>query len=107
MIPNGDTPESIESHPLLRDVELPPTGKMSRAMLLVTETLLFSGEGLNGAPVLRAHDKATGEVLAEIELPATTTGVPMTYSHEGRQYVVAAVGGRGYPAGLVALALPE
>jgi quinoprotein glucose dehydrogenase len=107
MIPNGDTPENIENHPLLRDVELPRTGKMSRAMLLVTKTLLFSGEGLSGGPVFRAHDKATGEVLAAIELPATTTGIPMTYLYEGRQYIVVAVGGREYPAGLVALALPD
>jgi quinoprotein glucose dehydrogenase len=107
MIPNGDTPESIKNHSLLRGVELPRTGKMSRAMLLVTKTLLFSGEGLSGDPVFRAHDKATGDVLAEIELPATTTGVPMTYMHDGNQYIVVAVGSREYPAGLVALALPE
>ena len=65
------------------------------------------GEGLSGGPVFRAHDKATGETIAEIELPATTTGIPMTYMHEGKQYIVVAVGGRGYPAGLVALALPD
>jgi hypothetical protein len=31
----------------------------------------------------------------------------MTYMHGGRQYIVMAVGGRGFPAGLVALALPD
>lgn len=107
MIPNGDTPENIKNHSLLRGIDLPRTGKISRPMLLVTKTLLFSGEGLSGGPVFRAHDKATGETLAEIELPATTTGIPMTYMYDGRQYVVVAVGGRGYPAGLVALALPD
>jgi len=107
MIPNGDTPESIKNHALLRGVDLPRTGQISRPMLLVTKTLLFSGEGLSGGPVFRAHDKATGDILAEIDIPATTTGVPMTYMHAGRQYVVVAVGGQGYPAGLVALALPD
>lgn len=107
MIPNGDTPENIQNHSLLRGIDLPRTGKASRPMLLVTKTLLFSGEGLSGGPVFRAHDKATGETLVEIELPATTTGIPMTYMHDGRQYLVVAVGARGYPAGLVALALPD
>jgi len=107
MVPNGDTPDNIKDHPLLRDVELPRTGKQSRPMLLVTKTLLFSGEGLSGGPVFRAHDKATGETIAELELPATVTGLPITYRYEGRQYIVVAVGARGYPAGLVALALPD
>ena len=107
MIPNGDTPENVTNHPLLHDVELPRTGKTSRPMLLATKTLLFSGEGLGGGPVFRAHDKGSGEIIAEIELPATTTGRPMTYLHEGRQYIVVAVGSRDLPARLVALALPE
>jgi len=41
-----------------------------------------------------AHDKATGEILAEIELPANQSGVPMTYSINGKQYIVLAVGQR-------------
>jgi hypothetical protein len=40
-----------------------------------------------------------------VTLPATSSSVPMTYMHEGRQFVLLAVGGQ--PAGqLVALALP-
>ena len=31
----------------------------------------------------------------EQDLPAGTTGGPMTYLHEGRQYIVVAVGARG------------
>ena len=46
-------------------------------------------------------------MVAEIELPANQTGLPMTYMHEGRQYIVMAVGARGLPGELVALALPE
>jgi len=107
MIPNGETPENVANHPLFEGVDLPQTGTSSRATLLVTKTLLFSGEGSGGAPVLRAHDKATGAVVAEIELPATATGIPMSYMYGGRQYIVVGVGGRGYPAGLVALTLPE
>jgi quinoprotein glucose dehydrogenase len=54
----------------------------------------------------RAYDKATGDVLWETELPAGTTSGPMTYEHQGRQYIVVAVGGRDHPGEWVALALP-
>jgi glucose dehydrogenase len=74
--------------------------------VMLTRTLLWAGEGQSGAPVFRAYDKATGEVLAELELPNRQTGVPMTYMHDGRQFVVLSVGGRGAPAELVAFALP-
>jgi quinoprotein glucose dehydrogenase len=111
-IANDDTPDYIASHPALEGVELPRTGRPERAGLLVTRTLLFAGTGGSGfgAPprgVLRAHDKDTGDILAEIPLPAHQTGVPMTYEHEGRQYIVVAVGGRDLPGELVALALPR
>ncbi len=105
-VPNADTPEEIASHPLLEGVELPRTGRPARVGLLTTATLLFAGEGPGGKPVLRAHDKATGEIVAEIELPAPQTGVPMSYLHEGKQYVVVAVAAPDHPAELVALTLP-
>lgn len=104
MIPNGDTPEDVKNNPALAGVEVPRTGKMSRAMLLVTKTLLFAGEGYGGAPILRALDKATGETIAEIPLPGPTSGLPMSYMIDGKQYIVVAVG-RDIPAELVALAL--
>ncbi|HEY8519382.1 MAG TPA: pyrroloquinoline quinone-dependent dehydrogenase [Gammaproteobacteria bacterium] len=105
MVPNGDTPEDVERNPALAGVSLPRTGKPTRAALLVTKTLLFAGEGYGGDPVLRAHDKATGEIVAEIELPGAVSGLPMTYMVGGKQYIVMAVG-RDRPAELVALALP-
>ena len=108
MIANGDTPAHVAERLGLDPATRPRTGKASRAGLLVTRTLLFAGEGLSGDPVFRAHDKATGEILAEIEIPGTQTGLPMTYLHEGRQFIVLSVGGRGMAPELVALALlPE
>ena len=41
-----------------------------------------------------------------MQLPQSTTGVPMTYMHKGKQYIVVATGARGVPAELIALALP-
>ncbi|MXW66265.1 MAG: PQQ-binding-like beta-propeller repeat protein [Gemmatimonadales bacterium] len=110
-VANDHTPSFVDEHPALEGVDVPRTGRPSRAGLLATRTLLLAGTGggtmsadLTG--LLRAHDKETGEILAEIELPSHQTGVPMTYMHDGRQYIVAAVAGRGVPAELVALRLP-
>jgi len=107
MVPNGDTPDHVAERLEIDPELVPRTGKVSRAGLMVTRTLLFAGEGSAGDPILRALDKATGETLAEFELPAPQTGLPMTYMDGERQYVVLSVGGDGVPAQLVAFALPE
>jgi quinoprotein glucose dehydrogenase len=57
--------------------------------------------------MFRAYDKATGEVVAEIELPGKTSGAPMTYMHEGRQYIAVALAEQERAAELVVLALSE
>ncbi len=108
MMANADTPANIRDNPALKDLAIPRTGVASRAGLLVTRTLLFAGEGASGSPVFRAHDKASGAILAEIALPGAQTGLPMTYVVRGKQYVVVATaGGGGRAADLVALALPD
>jgi hypothetical protein len=61
---------------------------------------------VGGDPVLWAHDKATGDIVAKIDMPGVVTGVPMTYMYEGKQYLVMAVSSRGESARIVALALP-
>ena len=107
MVPNGRTPERIANSPALAGLDIPPTGKPVRAMLLATRTLLFAGEGYGGADaVLRALDKATGETVAEIDLPGQTGGLPMTYMIDGKQYIVVSVASDGQ-AELVALTLPD
>jgi len=93
-IPNGDTPPQIKNHALLKGVNLPRTGSESRAGILVTKTLLFAGEGYGGQPIFRAYDKKTGEILWETQIPAgAQSGVPMTYMHRGKQYIVFAAAG--------------
>ena len=106
-IPNGTTPESVRNHARLQGVDVGNTGARSHATKLVTKTLLMYGEGRGAAPVFRAVDKATGRELGAVELPASTLTAPMTYMHDGVQYVVMAVGGRGMAGSLVALRLPE
>ena len=75
-------------------MELPRTGSQSRAGTLVTRTLLFAGEGYGGQPFFRALDKKTGEILWESRIPlGAQTGLPMTYMHRGKQYIVFAAAG--------------
>jgi len=100
MVPNGDTPEYVRDHPALAGIEIPRTGTATRGSTIVTRALLFV---TSGDPILRAHDKETGAIVAEISLPARATGVPMTYMVEGRQYIVVAVAGPDHPAELIAL----
>ncbi len=106
---NGRGSPAIRDHARLRDVDLPPVGG-GRDFLLLTGTLLFSGQqtpGVDGAWVLAARDKATGEPLAEIPLPGRAIGAPMTYEVGGRQYIALTVRGvRGEPPEIVALAVP-
>ena len=100
MVPNGDTPEYVKNHPALDGIEVSRTGTSTRGSTIVTQTLLFV---TSGDPILRAHDKRTGAIVAEIPLPARPTGVPMTYMADGRQYIVVAVAGPDHPAELIAL----
>ena len=122
-VANGNGPRD---HPLLKPLNLPPLGNPGRSAPLVTRSLLFVGEGDSimsgdarripssmpaslapgaGARTFRAYDKATGKVVWETELPAGTTGAPMTYVFDGRQFIVVAIGSPGHPAEFVAFSL--
>jgi len=93
MIPNGDTPPAIKNNPALQGVNIPRTGSDSRAVLLVTKTLLFAGEGATGQSSFRALDKKTGQTIWETNVPVGPVhSLPMTYMHNGRQYIVFASG---------------
>ena len=105
-IPNGDTPENVKNHPALQGIDLPRTGKGAHATAMVTKSLLMYGEGRGGEPLFHAVDKRTGEELATVELPAPTNTAPMTFMHEGKQYIVVAIGSGRHPGSLVALRLP-
>jgi quinoprotein glucose dehydrogenase len=107
MIPHGDGPRLKVSEIVGKDVG--PLGGGGGGPLL-TKSLLFVGQGASGrggragdgTNVLRAFDKATGKVVAEVALPSVPTGTPMSYLAGGKQFIViATVDGR-----LVALSLP-
>jgi len=106
MQPNSPTPDDVRANPALEGVDIPQTGRGTRAMLLTTKTLLIGTDGWGGTPVLRAWDKATGEQLATVDLPGASSGLPMTFAINSKQYIVLPVAGeRG--GELVALTLPD
>lgn len=128
-VANGDGPRD---HPLLRDLDLPPLGIPNRPAPLVTKSFLFVGEGSDAVigtvpggsgaydgpatgydeswrwgTLFRAYDKSSGNTVFEIDLLAGTTGAPMTYMHEGKQYIVVAVSSRATEPEWIALGLSQ
>ncbi len=106
MQPNGDG-DRYRRHPMLRGLNLPPLGGEGRGGPVLTKTLLISAltaGGADGGPRLVARDKTTGVIVGSVDLPAGAIGTPMTYMHEGTQYVALTVG--GVVPELIALALP-
>ncbi len=110
---NGDGPRD---HPLLEGLDIPPLGVTGRGAPLVTRSLLFSGEGGDAVigtgsdgwgTAFMAFDKRTGERLWETDLAAGVTAAPMTYVHDGKQYIVVAIGGGDHEGAWVALALDD
>ena len=87
-----------------------------RSAPLVTGTAVVLGEGVDrgmvllpesvGGKLLRAYDKRTGAVVAEIALPGGTSAAPITYMADGKQYIVVAVGWIDMESEWVAMALP-
>jgi quinoprotein glucose dehydrogenase len=55
--------------------------------------LVFVAASMDGH--FRAFDRRTGKMLWEYQLPAGGQATPMTYSLDGKQYVVIAAGGHG------------
>jgi quinoprotein glucose dehydrogenase len=112
---NGSAPDAYRNLPAAKGLDLSEAGNPAIAMLLVTKTLLFAGEGaglVNGAPngggpTLRMFDKKTGKILHEMKMPGLTSGTPMTYLWRGKQYIVLATTNRTEGAELVALTLPN
>ncbi len=113
-IAHGETPDNVRNHPALKGLNIPRTGRAGNLGMVTTSTLVIAGEagfitnekGDRGA-WLRAYDKATGKDAGSVWMPAGQTGSPMTYMLNGKQYIVLAVGGAGFPAELLAYRLPN
>jgi quinoprotein glucose dehydrogenase len=111
-IAHGDTPDNVRNHPALKGLNIPRTGQAGIIGTLVTKTLVIAGEaqpttaGHPRGALLRAYDKATGKDAGAVFMPAQQSGSPMTYTVNGKQYIVVAIGGGTYSGELLAFRLP-
>ena len=113
---HGDTPDNVRNHPALRGLNIPKTGQAgtSGVGMLVTKTLVVMGDPQStttpdhprGA-MLRAYDKATGQQVGAVWMPAQQSGSPMTYSVDGKQYIIVAVSDARYSGEYLAFSLPN
>jgi len=111
-VAHGETPDSVRNHPALKGLTIPRTGQSGAVGALVTRTLVIAGDPLattvpnrgRGA-MLRAYDKKTGTEVGAVFMPAQQSGTPMTYSLNGKQYIVVAVSGGSYSGEYLAFAL--
>ena len=101
-IPNGEAPDNITNHPLLKGLNVPDPGRSGHAAMLATSTLLLATAlTRDNQPHLFAIDKKTGRRVGKVATPLKGEYGIMTYMHGGKQYVVLPVQG-----GYIALALP-
>jgi len=114
-------------HPLIKDLKLPPLGDfMDGIGVMLTKHVVFvttwRRQRSNQQPlqpawapygdpdahrkILYAFDKRSGALLREFDLDGRAAAPPMSYQHNGKQYVALNVGGNE-EAALIALALPD
>ena len=67
-------------------------------------TACGTGQGCCGGT---CADLTTGKQVGAVNIPSVNTAVPMTFIHNGTQYIVFAAGIGGNTARLIALALPR
>jgi quinoprotein glucose dehydrogenase len=113
-IAHGETPDSVRNSPALKGLTIPRTGQFDIAGTLVTKTLVISGDPMTSTiashgpgALLHAYDKATGNEVGAVYMPAPQSGSPMTYMLDGRQYIVVAIGGGTFSSEYIAFRLPK
>ncbi len=115
-VPHGDTPDQIRA--TLERLGIKYTEKTGQTSVhvgtLVTKTLVIAGDSqITTTPehprgaLLRAYDKVTGKQVGGVLMQAPQSGSPMTYSIDGRQYIIVATSGGNATGEYVAFALPQ
>jgi quinoprotein glucose dehydrogenase len=112
-VPHGSTPDVVRNHPALKGLNIPKTGQQGVVGVLITKTLVVVGDPLvtttplhpRGA-LLRAYDKQSGKEVGVAWMPAPQSGSPMSYSVDGKQYIIVAVSGGNYSGEYIAFSLP-
>ncbi len=102
-IPTGETPDRIRNNPALEGVDIGDTGTGNIVSMVVTANLLiYSDVDSDGeTALLYAIDKASGEEVGRIEVPAQSRYGMSSWVHDGHQYIMLQTGAK-----LTAVALP-
>jgi quinoprotein glucose dehydrogenase len=113
-VPHGDTPDTVRNSPILKGMNIPKTGLQGSVGLVVTKSLVVLGDpALTTTPehprgaMLRAYDKQTGKEVGAVWMPAPQSGSPMTYSVNGKQYIIVSISGGNYSGEYLAFSLPD
>ena len=104
----------MASEAMLKGMNIPKTGQPGSVGLVVTKTLVVLGDpSLTTTPehprgaMLRAYDKQTGKEVGAVWMPAPQSGSPMTYSANGKQYIIVSISGGNYSGEYLAFSLPD
>ena len=101
-IPTGETPNRIANSPALEGVDVGNTGTGNLVPMVVTPNMLvYTDVAGDGTPMLYSVDKDSGEIMAEIEVPARSNYGMSSWVHDGHQYIMLQTGSK-----LTAMALP-
>lgn len=103
MIPTGETParyQRVFDEAGAENVGNTGTGAMV-PMVVTQNMLIYSDAASDGTPTLWAIDKASGEIIGEIEAPARSGYGMSSWVHDGHQYIMLQTGSK-----LTAMALP-
>ena len=117
-VPHGDGPRD---HPAIKHLKLGRLGNASNGVLsggggFLTKQLYFAiqaahdpNHAMRMGPTgwLRAWDKTNGDLIWEQMIASRPISTPMTYMHQGKQYIVVGVGGMEQKSQLIAFALPD
>jgi quinoprotein glucose dehydrogenase len=112
-VAHGDTPDEIKNNPALKGLNIPKTGQAGNVGEVITKSLVVLGDpsystqpGHPRGAYLRAYDQKSGDQVGAVYMPAPQSGSPMTYSYDGKQYIMVAVSGGNYSGDYLAYALP-
>ena len=78
---------------------------ITNCLVVIGDPSYSTSPGHPRGAMLRAYDQKIGQQVGEVWIPAPQSGSPMTYSYDGKQYIVAVSGGN-YSGEYIAFSLP-
>lgn len=116
-VPHGYGPRD---HPAIAHLNLGPLGSAANGIFsngggILTKELFFIIQAeedtksimrMGKTGFIRAYNKTNGDLVWERKVNSTPHGTPMTYMHDGKQFLVFAIGGARQTSEFLAFALP-